>query len=78
MRNPFYACTRELGVNTKRRRDEKLESRSKSRSFRVMGSNESCRGSHLLRHVCPTINSHGLIGLNGSINNAHPGKRDCS
>lgn len=28
--------------------------------------------------ICPTINSHGLIGLNGSINNAHPGKRDCS
>lgn len=28
--------------------------------------------------ISPTINSHGLIGLNGSINNAHPGKRDCS
>lgn len=30
MRHPFYARTRELGVNTKRRRDEKLESHDRS------------------------------------------------
>lgn len=28
--------------------------------------------------LCPAINSHELIILSGSINNAHPGKRDCS